>query len=231
MNKKKEIQKIYDNFSTEFKSKEFSSVRKALSNISKNNKDDPKYLHNLGKFVIFYSLPSVNPEIMIIGDNPSWFHKKNPFLAKKNLEDVAGKIPKINSYKIHDHTFGNQIRNVFNLIGKESWLDKVVGLNRFWIQTGGGGTKELRNESNKIEQGVINRLEKICEKNTRQMVEILSPKVAILLGKKAQNSFSFIDRSELSNIQFCDVIHPARGKWRQTASEIQYFFKKRKLNI
>ena len=143
MNKKKEIQKIYDNFSTEFKSKEFSSVRKALSNISKNNKNDPKYLHNLGKFVIFYSLPSVNPEIMIIGDNPSWFHKKNPFLAKKNLEDVAGKIPKINSYKIHDHTFGNQIRNVFNLIGKESWLDKAVGLNRFWIQTGGGGTKEF----------------------------------------------------------------------------------------
>ena len=230
MNKKKEIQKIYDNFSTELKSNEFSAVRKALSNISNNNKNDKKYLHNLGKFVIFYSLPSLNPEVMIIGDNPSWFHKKDPLKAKNNLGDVAGRIPKINSYKIHDHTFGKQIRDVFDLIEKEEWLDKVVGLNRFWIQTGGGGTEELKKECEKIEAGVIGRLEKLCERKTRQLVEILNPKIVILLGKKAQNSFSSQDRMEL-NFQFCDAIHPARGKWRQTALEINSFIKEKKIKL
>ena len=94
-----EIQNIYDKFHQEFYSQEFMAIRDALKRISLRGKNNSKHLHDLGKFVIFYSLPTVNPKVVIIGNNPSWFHKSNPIQAEENLDDVAEKIPTINSYK------------------------------------------------------------------------------------------------------------------------------------
>ena len=154
-------------------------------------------------------------------------HKKvlsEQFVITHKVADIL----KFDRQKIISDTVKNYFFN--KRIEKEEWLDKVVGLNRFWIQTGGGGTAELKKECEKIEAGVIGRLEKLCESKTRQLVEILNPKIVILLGKKAQNSFSSQDRMEL-NFKFCDAIHPARGKWRQTASEIDSFIKEKKIKL
>ncbi len=226
---RKDIEKIYQEFEKELNSSFFYPVRQALKNISKKNIDNTNYLNELGNFVIFYSIPTFNPDLVIVGDNPSWFHKKDSVLALKNLNDVAGKIPKINSYKEHDHTFGNLIIKIFNLIGKDDWIDDVVGLNRFWIQTGGKGTDELKEESNFLKKGIMKDLESICENNTRELVKILNPKLVILFGKKAQNAFPYFHTSKLPDIKFCRVIHPSRGKWRQSASEISTFLKENQI--
>ena len=112
--KRSEIQNIYDKFYEEFYSEKHRAIRDALKKISLKRKNESKFLHDLGKFVIFYSLPSVNPKIVVIGNNPSWFHPSNSTLAKENLDDVAEKIPTINSYKEHGHKFGDALINIFN---------------------------------------------------------------------------------------------------------------------
>ena len=233
-NERNEIQNIYDKFHQEFYSQKFMAIRDALKSISLREKNNPKHLHDLGKFVIFYSLPTISPKVVIIGDNPSWFQTSNPVLAEKNLEDVAEKIPTINSYKSHGHKFGNQIIDVFNAIGRENWLDEIVGLNRFWIQTGGGGTTELKDECKKNGQLFLyEEIKHLCEKYTKDLVKLLNPNLVILLGKKAQNIYKPIVNNSFYNPNrrsFIFAIHPARGKWRQTASEIDTFLNENEIN-
>ena len=87
-----EIQNIYDKFHQEFYSQKFIAIRDALKRISLKNRNQRDFFHDLGKFVIFYSLPTVNPKVVIIGNNPSWFHESNSTLAKENLDDVVKNI-------------------------------------------------------------------------------------------------------------------------------------------
>ena len=99
MNKEEEIKQIYDKFSQIYYSDKFYKLRKALNIISKKE-ENKNFPHPLGKFVIFYSIPTTNPQLVIVGNNPSWFHKSKTAtddegmnLAEKNLKDVAEKIP------------------------------------------------------------------------------------------------------------------------------------------
>ena len=73
--KKNEIEKIYANFKNTFESSKYKSVKIALEEVSEDNKNNDNFKHPLGKFVIFYSLPTLNPDVVIIGDNPSWISK------------------------------------------------------------------------------------------------------------------------------------------------------------
>ena len=231
MDKEKEINNIYDEFRDIFNSEKFEVVKEALFNISVKNKGNKKFFHDLGKFVILYSLPSVNPEVVIVGNNPSWFHKSNAVLAKENLKDVAEKIPKVNSYKEHNHKFGNAMEKVFRHLEKEDWINTVVGLNRFWIQTGGKGTDELKKEIEKIKPTkpkfkLFKDLENICEEGTKKIVKILNPQLVILLGNYAQNTFSSSDKQNMPDINFCNAIHPAYNKEEETAEDINRFLRR-----
>lgn len=223
MNKLNEINNVYDEFKQTLNSEKFQVVKEALLNLSLKNKGKKNFFHDLGKFIILYSLPSINPKVVIVGNNPSWFHKSNPVLAKENLKDVAEKIPNLNSYKEHNHKFGDAMMKVFGYLGKEDWINTIVGLNRFWIQTGGGGTNELKKEIEKIESGRFKELENICEEGTKKLIKLLDPKLVILLGNPAQNTFSEVDRQNMSSIKFCNAIHPARNKEKKTAEDIESF--------
>ncbi len=232
--KRSEIQNIYDKFYEEFYSEKHRAIRDALKKISLKRKNESKFLHDLGKFVIFYSLPSVNPKIVVIGNNPSWFHPSNSTLAKENLDDVAEKIPTINSYKEHGHKFGDALINIFNAIGREHWIDEIVGLNRFWIQTGGGGTSELKGEcKNNGKLAVYENIKNLCEKYTKELVKVLNPKLVILLGNKAQKIYKPIINNSFYNPEgrsFIVAIHPSFNKWKQTADEIYTFLDDNEIN-
>ena len=219
------IQKIYDDFKKTFESNKYQSVRAALDKVSEKNKYNHKFKHSLGEFAIFYSLPTLKPDVVIIGNNPSWFHKSDPKKAQENLYDLAGCIPEqnVNSYRDRGHTFGDQFCSILAAINKEEWLDSLVGLNRFWVQTGSGGIEEVKEQSDKIEKGVFRELEKQCEERTRKLVQILSPKMVILFGGPAQRTFGPIHRKTLPHIKFCDSRHPARGGREQAIADIKNF--------
>ena len=238
MNKVEKIKQIYGNFSNEYYSDKFDNLREALNIISK--KEEKKFPHPLGRFIIFYSFPTANPKLVIVGNNPSWFYKsktatddKGFNIAEKNLEDVAEKIPTVNSYREHDHKFGNQMIDTFNYCGKPEWIDTLVGLNRFFIQTGGGGTAELKKECRKLDEANENtysEIESLCTYFTRELIDILNPKLVILIGDDAKKS-TFPDAEEYprsydeNRITFLEAIHPSNrnGGWIKTAKDIRNF--------
>lgn len=237
MGKTHQIKEIYEKFYSNFYSKKFSSVRQALEIISEKSKET--FPHPLGKFIIFYSIPSTNPKIVMVGNNPSWFYKSKKATdkdgrkkAEKNLEDVAEKLPVVNSYKEHDHKFGNQMIDVFNYIKKPEWIDEVVGLNRFFIQTGGGGTAELKKECKKLDKKIYTKIEKLCNSYTRELVEILNPNLVILIGDDAKkstfpNNSNYPRTYDKDRTSFVEAVHPSnrRGGWIKTAKDIQDFMR------
>ena len=240
MEKRLQIQNIYDKFSNHFYSDEFYLVRLALEKISNSNE---KYFpHELGKYIIFYSIPTFDPDLVIIANNPSWFDRYDNKLAKQNLEDVAGKLPTVNSYKDHNHKFGNEIVKVFEAIGRKNWIDEVVGLNRFWIQTGGKGTEELKKTIKELEienmplkpPMLFKKIENICHEYTKDLIRILNPKILILLGKPAQNVFPILQYPRLdknNNTFIIEADHPSNRRkdmrgWKKTAEDIKNILEK-----
>ena len=123
------------------------------------------------------------------------------------------------------------MEKVFRHLEKEDWINTVVGLNRFWIQTGGKGTDELKKEIEKIKPTkpkfkLFNDLENICEEGTKKIVKILNPQLVILLGNYAQNTFSSSDKQNMPDINFCNAIHPAYNKEEETAEDINRFLRR-----
>ena len=74
----------------------------------------PKSLNGQIGFCILYTSPSYNPDILIIGQNPSNFNQTN-VMSDEDMYMMSGQIPEINSYVQHDHKFALKIREVFHL--------------------------------------------------------------------------------------------------------------------
>ena len=226
-----EILQIYSNFQKQYYSGKFESIFKALKSIS-NDENSP---HTLEKFVIFYSLPTLRPKIVILGNNPSFFHEpkheiydKKTFktFAEYNLEQVAEQIPQCNSYIDHDHKFAKSIRKIFEDINNFHLLEEIVGFNWFFIQTGGEGLSKLKQLSDKEE---FKNLEDLCFNISQEIIMILKPKLVFLFGKEVQKKFnerSFNRSFGVNQTTYVDLIHPSNrdGGWSVTSNDIKTFF-------
>lgn len=220
------IEQIYEEFKTEYYSGKYASVHEALEKIAE------KSPHSMERFVILYSPPRINPRLMLIGTNPSFFHhdRKAPTshnskltLAEHNLNEVAECIPKVNSYINHEHKFGIALRNIFADVGKPHWLNEAVGFNAFFLQTGGGGLDELKKLSDRAQ---FNKIQALCSELSKELISLLQPKIVIFIGSSAKNKFSkreFPRRFDPTGTSFLDVSHPAnrRGGWRLTSHELK----------
>ena len=144
------------------------------------------------------------------------------------MNDVAERIPEVNSYLDHGHDFGNSIKYLFDRINAKEVLEKTVGLNRYWIQTGGSGLDDL------LKFSKLNLLEKefkdlinLCENGTRKIVEILNPKYVLLFGNHAQNTFSTKNLSKNlkeKDINYISLTHPSRGQINKTCLDLESWF-------
>ena len=122
-----QMAKIYDKFSSEYYSNTYQSLHKALEQIALEENSP----HSMSRFVNFYSKPIMNPRTMIIGNNPSFFHHDlnkisdsgiGLTIAEENYNDVAERIPTVNSYIAHEHNFGIQLKKIFDDILQPYWL-------------------------------------------------------------------------------------------------------------
>ena len=226
----KEIQEIYDWFSNTYYSEKYKKFRDLLA-IIENEKKLP---HSIERFIILYSLPTTNPHVLLVGNNPSWFHENNKKmiddknLAEMNLDEVAEKIPKINSYLIHEHVFAKKIRDIFDRINAKHILKNTAGLNRFWIQT--GGTMDFLKEYSvkySLEEE-YDKLINLCENGTRKIVQILKPKFVLLFGNYAADTFSTRDYPRTFNkneTTFIKLTHPSNreGGVEKTYEDLYYW--------
>jgi hypothetical protein len=206
------VEQIYHAFLAKLEEPRIASLIRRVKD-STSTKD----LHTKGSAVILYTPWRYQPDLMMIGTNPSWFHRGmgEPKIhartqALQNLNQVRQKVPTVNSYIEHDHEFSMKLRSYFEPFGAINLLRDCVGMNRFWIQTGSSSSIKLTDFQDKL---ILKELKDFCTEQTRAIVALTQPKTLWLLGKPAQECFEGWDHT-LHGIEYvinswhpCQTLH------------------------
>jgi len=208
----KGIKIIYEEFSTLLQEPRFKNLIGSIA--LQTNAKDP---HEKGAAVILYTPWTFEPDLMLIGTNPSWFHKRargeSPSLArmraKQNLAQVELKLPTINSYIEHDHVFSMELRSYFARNQQMNLLEKCVGANQFWIQTGSDSNVKLESYQ---DRAALKELERFCRKGTRRLVELTRPKNLWLFGIPAKKCFADFDFAAHGIDKVIKTLHPSQRR-------------------
>ena len=212
----------YDQFKREWKCK-YPTLRKEMDLLPERYPG--RYHHSLGSFAIFYTPIDYNPDFVLVGNNPSWF-RSNANIDREEAEQAREQVtkmengpPKTNLYMENDFHFARQMQKVF--AKHPSVLDSIVGLNRFWLQTGGNYRQFKKDISGNLDAKIqLRQIEKDCEKHTREIVQTLNPKAVFLFGAHAQKAF----RNFETDYDQIPVRHPANGGVSKATRTINEFF-------
>jgi hypothetical protein len=155
------------------------------------------------RYVALYTPIKLNPDIAIIGNNPSWFIGETPTNQKQISEedrrtDALKGLHNINAYtkwkepKFHKQfkAFIKEFMKYYN--AKETSPDEyinnnVVGWNSQFIQTGASFPNHLNKNKD------IKKLKEISTRFTEYLLESLKPKAVIYFGMpsaKASGAYS-----------------------------------------
>jgi len=179
-----QIQKYYEDFKRDFNRGNFPAVFELIEgHNSKNNLK--RHEHDLGTFAIFYTPVRYKPEIMMIGNNPSWFDKDNGDIGYRIIKELMKSPPKDNSYLVHNHVYAKRMQDIFSRVGRIDLLKNCVGMNRWWLQTGSENASWNR-ACKAYSLNLKQSLYEYCETRTREIISLIKPKVALLVGAKAQ---------------------------------------------
>jgi len=214
MNELLEIESIYNNFHNTHTPEHYP----ALFDRYRQLEQEGRTKHGLGHFAILYTPLRINPKVMIIGNNPSWFDQYDSSRALDIVKEMEQGIPTVNSYLDHRHAFARQMQAGFSQVGRSDLLEGCVGMNRLWVQTGSAGVPKMvtRNQSSEWRE-IKNR----CEEGTREIVRLIKPKLALLVGVPAQNTLNRHFREGNPEIQFAEVRHPSHGGAQEFASQLK----------
>ena len=103
-----QIQKYYDEFRKDLNQGNFPAVFELIKNHNSKNNLERKE-HVLGTFSILYTQVRYKAEIMILGNNPSWFDKDNGAVGYRIVSDLMKTAPDYNSYIEDNHVFSSII--------------------------------------------------------------------------------------------------------------------------
>ena len=179
-----DMQSFYTDFKRDFTRDNFPSVFDLIKkyNATKTRK---RHEHDLGSFAIFYTPVRLNPKLMMIGNNPSWFDKDNGYKGFEIVKGLMKGPPKENSYLVHNHVYAQRMQDIFGRVGRSDLLADCVGMNRWWLQT--GSENSSWNRACKEYSAHMNQnLYEYCETRTKRIIELVKPEVVLLVGAKAQ---------------------------------------------
>lgn len=226
------IGQIYLDFERDFTAANFPSVFEWIDSFN-NAGHFGKGGHplSLSAAPIFQTPVILNPNLMLVGNNNSWFDSSDSKTAQKNLAQLVGAEPKVNSYMDHDTTFGRSLRKVFGRDkGSFSGLNKLgvlrdcVGINRMWIQIGPddkpkGASRGMKSVAADPSLLLGESFKDYCESRTRKLIEAIQPKVLVLVGSEAQTLY--VSAPQPENITVVNARHPARGGEQKMADCIR----------
>lgn len=199
----KYIKKYYSEFRQIFNEENFPEVFKKIHEHNQKKHDSKKGEHNLGHFAILYTPFIHRPNIMLIGNNPSWFDKKDAIKGQEIIRKLEKHPPYINSYIKHNHVFAQKMRNIFvKKLNRGDLLEKCVGMNRLWLQTG-SEFNTWKTSCNSYSLKFGHSLSKYCETRTKEIIKLIEPKAVLLIGQKAQELFSSDNKpSNIFNVDY-----------------------------
>jgi hypothetical protein len=134
-------------------------------------------------FAIFYTPYRFSPELVIAGQNPSNFSGRNsPLTAPPNRDMLSGIRPTKSSYVEHEHLFASALGEAFEIIPE--LLADAVGMNVWHFQ--------CVSEAEKAPKDLI----EFCENNSERLVDSLSPRNVLCLGRVPWKALTRRDRGE-----------------------------------
>ena len=223
--KNPEIQKIYTDFARHFNPQNYPYLFREFPRMRR--KFPSRYPHELGHYAIFYTpVPDQPIDFMLVGNNPSWFDSKAKqsrdaaARAEQTVRECEEGPPKDNLYLRPYFEFGTQLQQIL----PPQILENIVGLNRFWMQTGVDIQQFLKDLETEDAKKEFLLLQKECEKNTRKIVLLLKPKTVFLFGNAAQKTFL---KTSLP-CDFVSVRHPSNAGVSKAKSEIEHYLASKK---
>ena len=215
-----EIQKIYTDFARHFNSQNYPYLFREFPRMQR--KFPSRYPHGLGHYAIFYTpVPDQPIDFMLVGNNPSWFDSKATqsrdaaARAEQTVRECEEGPPKEILYLRPDFHFSKHLQQIL----PHQILENIVGLNRFWMQTGVEIEQFRKDLETKDAKKEFLLLQKICERNTRKIVLMLKPKTVFLFGNAAQKTFL----NTSLPCDFVNVRHPSNGGVSQAKFEIERY--------
>jgi hypothetical protein len=140
-----------------------------------------------GKYVIFYSVPRMNPNFMIIGENPGGSSEKGPYataIESGSLDKmISGEL--IHDYiaikeTSEDYEVAKLMRGIFERLGLEADLAPSVKLNLNFFRSG------TRAKFNAIaDEGIRSQLQEQSRMRVWEIIRKLKPKIIITEGWRA----------------------------------------------
>ena len=226
------IGQIYLEFDRDFTAANFPSVFEWIDSFN-NAGHFGKGGHplSLSAAPIFQTPVTLNPKLMLVGNNNSWFDRGDSKAAQKNLAQLVGAAPKVNSYMDHDTSFGRSLRRVFGRdkgsflgLNKLSVLRDCVGINRLWIQIGSddkpkGVSRSMKSVAADPSPILGESFKDYCESRTRKLIEAIQPEVLVLVGSEAQTLYR--NAPQQDNINVVSARHPAHGGEQKMADCIR----------
>jgi hypothetical protein len=216
------IQKYYGDFKRDFNKKNFPGV---FQLIEEHNSKKNKSYHDLGNFAILYTPVRYKPKIMMIGNNPSWFDKDNPENGYKIVRELMKAPAKECSYLVHNHVYARRLQDAFSRVGRMDLLANCVGMNRLWLQTGPENASWNR-ACKTISLELRQNLYEYCQTRTKEIINLIKPKVVLLVGAKAQG---LLQGQAISNTVVKSVAYPLGGGITLLENELREIIKDEKL--
>ena len=162
--------------------------------------------HELGHYAILQTKIYKEKEIIIVGNNNSWFipNKDKMKESLKIVKELEKGIPEENFLTRDESDYSRDLRSYFEILGEDSkkLFERAIGINRFWIQTGPKCPPEELYDAMKMDQLNIEDkkqaiklrkqwkdLQENCEKWTKEIIELINPQLLLLLSGAAQKLY------------------------------------------
>jgi hypothetical protein len=226
------VSQIYHDFQNDFNAENFPSVFDWMAMVnSAGNFGKGGHPLALSAAPIFQTPVRLQPKLMLVGNNNSWFDSNDSKAAQKNLAQLVGAAPAVSSYMVHDTTFGRSLRKVFGRdkgpfsgLNKLGVLQECVGINRLWIQIGPddkpkGAPRGMKSVAADRSPILDESFRNYCESRTRHLIEAIAPEVLVLIGSEAQTLYQHAPKPV--GIKVVDARHPARGGEQKMADSIR----------
>ena len=208
------INAYYQSFRDAFRKENFPEL---FVQIEKHNSNSAAQTHRMGSFAILYTPVRYRPDIMIIANNPSWFDKYDFDTAEAIVEELMDGPPKVVSYVDHNHVFAHRLQDAFRRLDRIDLLQNCVGMNRLWLQTGpenASWNKACRTRSAQLGVSLI----EYCEQKSIEIIKLIRPRVALLVGSKAQK---LMPEQLMGDIDVKHVAYPLGGGITELGSQLK----------
>ncbi len=153
--------------------------------------------HKLEHFAILQTPIYDERNLIIVGNNNSWFVPGNMRKSLKVIKELEEGIPEDNFLIKGESEYSRDLTRYFEILGEDSkkLFESAIGINRLWIQTGPKCppndcdlTREIRSNSSLSLEW--KNLERMCMQWTKEIIELINPKLVLLLSGQAKKLYS-----------------------------------------